>query len=33
VVESHPGKVVLRTILGVTRVMEMLVADQLPRIC
>lgn len=33
VVESHPKKVVLRTILGVTRVMEMLVAEQLPRIC
>jgi hydrogenase expression/formation protein HypE len=33
VVESHPKKVVLRTILGVTRVMEMLAAEQLPRIC
>jgi hydrogenase expression/formation protein HypE len=33
VVESHPRKVVLRTILGVTRIMEMLIADQLPRIC
>lgn len=33
VAESHPKKVVLRTILGVTRVMEMLAADQLPRIC
>jgi hydrogenase expression/formation protein HypE len=33
VVESHPKRVVLRTILGVTRVMEMLAAEQLPRIC
>ncbi len=33
VTESHPKKVVLRTILGVTRVMEILIADQLPRIC
>jgi hydrogenase expression/formation protein HypE len=33
VVESHPKRVVLRTVLGVTRVMEMLVAEQLPRIC
>jgi hydrogenase expression/formation protein HypE len=33
VVESHPKRVVLKTILGVTRVMEMLVAEQLPRIC
>ena len=33
VAESHPKKVALKTILGVTRVMETLVADQLPRIC
>ena len=33
VVLSHPGRVVLKTILGVTRVLEMLVAEQLPRIC
>jgi hydrogenase expression/formation protein HypE len=33
VVESHPKKVVLRTILGVRRIMEMLAAEQLPRIC
>ena len=33
VVESHPKRVALKTILGVTRVMEMLVAEQLPRIC
>ncbi len=33
VVESHPGKVVLRTPLGVSRVLDMLVGDQLPRIC
>ncbi len=33
VVRTHPGRVILRTILGVTRVMQMLVAEQLPRIC
>jgi len=33
VVESHRRKVALRTILGVTRVIEMPVAEQLPRIC
>jgi len=33
VVGSHPKKVVLRTILGVKRVIQMLVAEQLPRIC
>ncbi len=33
VLEGHPGRVTLRTILGVTRVMQMLVAEQLPRIC
>jgi len=33
VVESHPRRVVLKTILGVSRIMEMLVAEQLPRIC
>jgi hydrogenase expression/formation protein HypE len=33
VVESHPGRVVLRTALGVRRMVEMLAAEQLPRIC
>ncbi len=33
VVEAHPRKVVLRTALGVSRVLEMLVGEQLPRIC
>jgi hydrogenase expression/formation protein HypE len=33
VVEGHPRKVALKTILGVRRVMEMLAAAQLPRIC
>lgn len=32
-VESHPGKVVLRTALGVSRLLEMLSGEQLPRIC
>jgi hydrogenase expression/formation protein HypE len=33
VVEANPQKVVLRTILGVRRLIRMLVAEQLPRIC
>jgi hydrogenase expression/formation protein HypE len=33
VVEAHPKKVVLRTFLGATRIMDMLTAEQLPRIC
>jgi hydrogenase expression/formation protein HypE len=33
VVETHPGKVVLRTPLGVSRLLEMLSGEQLPRIC
>jgi hydrogenase expression/formation protein HypE len=33
VVAEHPGLVVLRTPLGVTRVVDMLPGDQLPRIC
>lgn len=33
VVEDHPRKVVLKTILGIRRLLEMLAAEQLPRIC
>ena len=33
VVEAHPKRVVLRTFLGATRIMDMLTAEQLPRIC
>jgi hydrogenase expression/formation protein HypE len=33
VVEEHPNRVVLKTILGVKRVMDMLTGEQLPRIC
>ena len=33
VVETHPQRIVLKTILGVKRIVEMLVAEQLPRIC
>jgi hydrogenase expression/formation protein HypE len=33
VVESHPGRVVLRTALGARRIVDMLVGEQLPRIC
>jgi hydrogenase expression/formation protein HypE len=31
--EAHPGRVVLRTPLGARRVLDMLVGEQLPRIC
>jgi hydrogenase expression/formation protein HypE len=33
VVEKHPQRVVLKTVLGVRRILEMLAAEQLPRIC
>lgn len=33
VVTDHPGYVVLRTVVGGTRVVDMLPGDQLPRIC
>jgi hydrogenase expression/formation protein HypE len=33
VTESHPRQVALRTLLGVRRVLDMLVGEQLPRIC
>ncbi len=33
VVEAHPGRVVLRTELGARRMVDMLVGEQLPRIC
>ena len=33
VVETHPRVVVLKTLLGVKRVLQMLAAEQLPRIC
>jgi hydrogenase expression/formation protein HypE len=33
VTEAHPGRVVLRTTLGARRVVDMLVGEQLPRIC
>jgi hydrogenase expression/formation protein HypE len=33
VVRNHPGTVVLETMLGATRVVDMLPGDQLPRIC
>jgi hydrogenase expression/formation protein HypE len=31
--ESNPGVVVMRTLLGTTRIVDMLAGDQLPRIC
>ncbi|MDH7487896.1 MAG: hydrogenase expression/formation protein HypE [Anaerolineae bacterium] len=31
--QAHPGRVVLKTLLGVSRVVEMLTGEQLPRIC
>ena len=33
VVAEHPGRVVLRTALGARRIVDMLVGEQLPRIC
>jgi hydrogenase expression/formation protein HypE len=33
VVQEHPGKVYLQTIIGAKRMMDMLVGEQLPRIC
>jgi hydrogenase expression/formation protein HypE len=33
VTEAHPGRVVLHTALGARRVVDMLVGEQLPRIC
>jgi hydrogenase expression/formation protein HypE len=33
VTDSHPGRVVLRTAIGARRVIDMLVGEQLPRIC
>ena len=33
VVAAHPGRVVLRTALGARRIVDMLVGEQLPRIC
>ena len=33
VTESHPGRLVLRTPLGARRIVDMLVGEQLPRIC
>jgi hydrogenase expression/formation protein HypE len=31
--EEHPGKVYVDTSFGATRIMDMLVGEQLPRIC
>jgi hydrogenase expression/formation protein HypE len=33
VLESHPGKALLRTRIGGTRILPMLTGEQLPRIC
>jgi hydrogenase expression/formation protein HypE len=33
VVKEHPGTVVMKTIIGSTRVVEMITGEQLPRIC
>ena len=33
VLSDHPGRVVLRTPLGARRILDMLVGEQLPRIC
>jgi len=31
--EEHPGRVVMKTLLGASRIVDMLVGDILPRIC
>ena len=33
VVAEHPGMVTIRTIVGSERIVDMLVGEQLPRIC
>ena len=33
VVAEHPGMVTMRTIVGSERIVDMLVGEQLPRIC
>jgi hydrogenase expression/formation protein HypE len=33
VVADHPGMVTMRTIVGSERIVDMLVGEQLPRIC
>jgi hydrogenase expression/formation protein HypE len=33
VVAAHPGRVVMRTLVGGLRIVDMLVGEQLPRIC
>jgi hydrogenase expression/formation protein HypE len=33
VTAEHPGRVVLKTMLGSSRIVDMLVGDLLPRIC
>jgi hydrogenase expression/formation protein HypE len=33
VVADHPGMVAMRTIVGSQRIVDMLVGEQLPRIC
>ena len=33
VVSEHPGRVTMRTILGTSRIVDMLSGEQLPRIC
>ena len=30
---EHPGRVVMKTVLGASRIVDMLVGDLLPRIC
>jgi hydrogenase expression/formation protein HypE len=33
VVSEHPGRVILKTSMGASRIVDMLVGEQLPRIC
>ena len=33
VVDDHPGRVVMKTLIGSNRVIDMMSGEQLPRIC
>ena len=33
VIDGEPGRVVMRTVFGGRRIVDMLIGDQLPRIC
>jgi hydrogenase expression/formation protein HypE len=33
IVSEHPGRVIMKTSMGASRIVDMLVGEQLPRIC